>query len=82
MVEALGRCMICGTPITAPFCVCASCEREYELGGPAETWPAWARELRSGWDHQRWLEQGDLDNLDDSAEAAALYDRLCYGDGD
>ena len=74
--------MICGGRITASFCVCSKCEDTYGLGGPAETWPEWARCLRSGWDHQRAQESEDLEYLDDSEEAASIYDRLCYGESD
>lgn len=82
MVEALGRCVICGEAITASFWFCADCERTYGLGGPAETWPEWARDLRSLFKAQRESERSDLDNLDDSLEAASIYDRLCYGESD
>jgi hypothetical protein len=46
------------------------------------TWPAWAVALVTGFKAQRRAEQDDLDNLDDSEEAASIYDRLCYGESD
>ena len=39
--------MICGSPITASFWVCASCERAYGLSGSWKRWPAWAKALRN-----------------------------------
>lgn len=82
MVEALGRCAICGGTITGQFWFCAQCERQYALGGLMATWPAWAVALVTDFTAQRRAEQDDLDNLDDSEEAASIYDRLCYGESD
>jgi len=79
MVEALGRCAICDDPITAEFWFCADCEAHYGLGGPMATWPSWAVALVTQFTAQRRAEQADLDNLDDSAKAASIYNRLCYG---
>lgn len=80
MIEALGRCVICGAEITAPFWFCADCEARYSLDGPANTWPEWARDLRSLFKAERDYERDMLTNLDDSDGAASIYDRLCYGE--
>jgi hypothetical protein len=82
MVEALGRCAICGDRITAEFWFCADCEARYGLGGPIATWPDWARYLKREHEAARIGERDDLANLDDSAEAACVYDRLCYGESE
>jgi len=82
MVEALGRCAICGDRITAEFWFCADCEARYGLGGPMATWPEWARAIWRDFKAQRRAEQDDLANLDDSEEAASIYDRLCYGESE
>ena len=82
MVEALGRCAICGDQITAQFWFCADCEALYGIGGPMSTWPAWAVALVTGFSAQRRSEKDDLGNLDDSLEAACVYDRLCYGESE
>ena len=82
MVEALGHCMICGADITDSFCVCAWCEEQYGLDGPPNNWPAWAQDMMNDWSRQRYAERTALANLDDSEEAASIYDRLCYGESD
>lgn len=82
MVEALGRCAICGNPITAQFWFCADCEARYGLEKPMEAWPEWAVGIVTQFMAQRRAESDDLDNLDDSSEAASIYDRLCYGESE
>jgi DNA-directed RNA polymerase subunit RPC12/RpoP len=50
MVEALGRCMICGGSVHAEKWVCTRCAAEHGLDAPYRTWPAWAKQLAA--DHQ------------------------------
>jgi len=80
LVKAIGHCVICGERITPEFWFCADCEECYGLDGPMATWPEWAVVLVAQFKAQRRAERGDLDNLDDSEEAASIYDRLCYGE--
>jgi len=70
--------MICGSPITASFWVCASCERAYGLSGPWKRWPAWAKALARDELRERRY-QATVGRITVSYDSAGI-ENLVYGE--
>ncbi len=80
MVDALGRCMVCGGAVGSGMWVCSGCCESYGLRGSWREWPEWARQLKR--DHER-ARIGELRRSiyeSDSTEAQAVADVACYGE--
>ena len=70
------ECMCCHRPIVEAW-VCADCRALYQLDGPTDTWPAWARQVRNDEQAERlntrhWREQVPLSVV--PGIEAKLYD--------
>lgn len=80
MVEALGRCMICGGSVHAEKWVCTRCAAQHGLAKPFREWPAWAKRLKADHQAQRKSERHRLEYEDDTEGGAAILDVLAYGE--
>ena len=80
MVDALGRCMVCGGAVGSGMWVCSECCESYGLRGSWQAWPEWARQLRRDHRHARAGELRRLAYECDSTEAEAVADVVCNGE--
>lgn len=69
MVEALGRCMICGTTVFASTWVCTGCAEKHGLDKQFRRWPAWAKRLKADHEAERRSERRRLGIWEGDEEA-------------